>query len=62
MGKAKARRTRPLQTRQLTLRLSDRFIEGLEKAVEASGEGSVTEFIRRAVFEKAAQYGVKVER
>ncbi len=58
-----ARRNKgPLQDRQMTLRVSGRFLEGLDRATEAAGEPSATQFIRKAVIALAAKHGVKVER
>jgi len=55
-------RGRKVQSKLLTIRISDAFWKGAERAAKAANEPSVSEFIRKATMEKAQRLGIKVRR
>jgi len=50
------------QDRDVRFRVSERFRSGLNRAVEASGEPNLSEFIKRCLIEKARTLGVAIKR
>ena len=51
-----------LQTTPITFRVSARFKRDMEKAAEASGSPSLSEFLKQAIIEKAKRAGVIIKR
>ncbi len=53
---------RKVQDKLLTVKATAEFLADLEEAARASNDGSVSEFVRHAVINRAKRYGVKIRR